>query len=154
MKTHLHEIGTRQKGLNHVAGDDDDDDDDDNDDKQLFTHIRNQSEIKNEAVRSFSRLEIIQNKSIRERMQVSSINIMDTIEGRRLTWYGHLRRMPTGRWPLKIYNWIPPRRKKSGRPRLSWKDNVRQTMDDRHTTDEDWKDRERWKRGCGRRRMV
>ncbi|PSN48631.1 hypothetical protein C0J52_12701, partial [Blattella germanica] len=75
---------------------------------------------------SVSRLERIQNQSIRERMQVSSINIMDTIEGRRLTWYGHLRRMPTDRWPLKIYNWIPPRRKKRGRPRLSWNDNVRQ----------------------------
>ncbi|PSN49421.1 hypothetical protein C0J52_23133 [Blattella germanica] len=103
---------------------------------------------------SVSRLERIQNQSIRERMQVSSINIMDTIEGRRLTWYGHLRRMPTDRWPLKIYNWIPPRRKKRGRPRLSWNDNVRQTMDDRQMTDEDWQDRERWKRGCGRRRMV
>ncbi|PSN36749.1 hypothetical protein C0J52_23197 [Blattella germanica] len=74
-------------------------------------------------------------------MQVSSINIMDTIEGRRLTWYGHLRRMPTDRWPLKIYNWIPPRRKKRGRPRLSWNNNVRQTMDVRQMTDEDWKDR-------------
>ncbi|PSN32554.1 hypothetical protein C0J52_21699 [Blattella germanica] len=27
-------------------------------------------------------------------------------------------------------------------------------MDDRQITDEDWRDRERWKRGCGRRRMV
>ncbi|PSN47397.1 hypothetical protein C0J52_11166 [Blattella germanica] len=51
------------------------------------------------------------------------------------------------------YNWIPPRRKKRGRPRLSWNDNVRQTMDDRQMTDEDWKDRERWKHGCGRRQV-
>ncbi|PSN48004.1 hypothetical protein C0J52_18589, partial [Blattella germanica] len=80
---------------------------------------------------SVSRLERIRNQSIRERMQVSSINIMDTIEGKRLTWYEHLRRMPIGRWPLKIYNWIPPHRKKRGRPRLSWNDNVRQTTDDR-----------------------
>ncbi|PSN33841.1 hypothetical protein C0J52_16841 [Blattella germanica] len=98
-----------------------------------------------QALTSVSRLERLGNQGIRERMQVSSINIMDTIEGRRLTWYGHLRRMPSDRWPLKMYNWIPPRRKKRGRPRLSWNDNVRQTMDDRQMTDEDWKDRERWK---------
>ncbi|PSN33847.1 hypothetical protein C0J52_24246 [Blattella germanica] len=80
---------------------------------------------------SDSRLERNRNHNISERMQVSSINIMDIIEGRRLTWYGHLRRMSTDGWPLKIYNLIPPRRKKRGRPWLSWNDNVKQNMDDR-----------------------
>lgn len=101
-----------------------------------------------------SRLQKIRNEIIREQMQVTAINIIDSIEGRRLSWYGHLKRMSPDRWPQKVYNWQPPQRKKRGRPRLSWNDCVQRSMEDRQMTDKDWSNRERWKRGCERRRMV
>ncbi|KAK4883266.1 hypothetical protein RN001_006585 [Aquatica leii] len=100
-----------------------------------------------------TRLDKVNNQNIRERMGIT-LNILDTIEGKRLNWYGHLRRMPEERWPLKIWNWQPPRRRKRGRPRLSWNNGVYQAMQDRYMQEEDWQNRRRWKLGCERRRMV
>jgi len=79
----------------------------------------------------------IRNENIKQQMGVTS-DIMDTIEGRRLKWYGHLRRMPEERWPLKTWRWQVPMHRKRGRPKLTWYDGVRQTMRDRHIEDDDW----------------
>lgn len=102
---------------------------------------------------NIKRTDRIRNEEIRQRMGIAT-NIIDTIEGRRLKWYGHLRRMSEERWPKKIWHWKPPLHRKRGRPRLSWNDGVRQAMQDRCMKDDDWQDRRRWKLGCERRRMV
>lgn len=52
----------------------------------------------------------ITNVEIRERMQVDG-TIIDTIGTKRLICYGHLNIMNKGRWPKKVYNWIPAERK-------------------------------------------
>lgn len=49
-----------------------------------------------------TRTERIRNEYIREEMGVTSGNILDTIDGRRLRWYGHPRRMPQVRWPSSV----------------------------------------------------
>lgn len=41
--------------------------------------------------------------------------IIDEIERRQLTWFGHVKRMEDDRWPRKILEWIPPVRRKRGR---------------------------------------
>jgi hypothetical protein len=43
--------------------------------------------------------------------------VLDRIEIRKLRWFGHLMRMSEERWPAKIHSWIPPVRRKRGRPR-------------------------------------
>ena len=40
---------------------------------------------------------------------------MDTINMKRLIWYGHVQRMPEERWPKKMLDWVPNRRRKRGK---------------------------------------
>ena len=65
----------------------------------------------------------VRNDVIRERMKVEK-SVVDEIEEKQLQWYGHLRRMSPSRMPKKIYEWIPAERRKRGRPRMVWHQNV------------------------------
>jgi len=42
---------------------------------------------------------------------------IDTIEKKRLQWYGHVKRMPEERIPKLIMEWIPLEGRKRGRPK-------------------------------------
>jgi hypothetical protein len=48
-----------------------------------------------------SRKEKVRNGNIREIMEVGK-NILEVIEVKRLRWFGHVKRMPGNRLPLKI----------------------------------------------------
>jgi hypothetical protein len=48
-----------------------------------------------------SRKEKVRNVTIREVMEVGK-NILEVIEEKRLRWFGHVKRMPGNRLPLKI----------------------------------------------------
>ena len=48
-----------------------------------------------------SRLDHVRNEEIRRRAQREQ-DIMDTINMKRLIWYGHVQRMPEERWPKKM----------------------------------------------------
>jgi hypothetical protein len=54
--------------------------------------------------------------------------VLDRIEARKLRWFGHVMRMPEERWPAIIHSWIPPERRKRGRPRRSWWDCITEAM--------------------------
>jgi len=59
-----------------------------------------------------SRMERIKNKYIKEIMGVKGKpDIIDIIEQKRLQWYGHVKRMPEGRIPKLIMDWIPCERR-------------------------------------------
>ena len=92
----------------------------------------------------------IRNNEIRERIGVG-ITIIDTIDAKRLRWYGHVCRMDEDRWPKRLMTWIPTQRRRRGRPRKTWKDGVTKAMSERNLQDEDWRDRKRWKLGCEKR---
>jgi hypothetical protein len=51
-----------------------------------------------------SRKEKVRNDTIREIMEVGK-NILEVIEENRLRWFGHVKRMPGNRLPLKILEW-------------------------------------------------
>jgi hypothetical protein len=53
-----------------------------------------------------SRKEKVRNGTIREIMEVGK-NILVVIEEKRLQWFGHVKRMPGNRLPLKILEWEP-----------------------------------------------
>jgi hypothetical protein len=55
-------------------------------------------------------------------------DIMDTIEKKRLQWYGHVKRMPEKRMPKLIMECIPRERRKRGRPRKTWMEGVQGAM--------------------------
>ena len=92
----------------------------------------------------------VRNDEIRERMGIG-LSIIDTIESKRLRWYGHLRRMGDDRWPRRIFEWNPIQRRKRGRPRTRWKDGVEASMGQRDLEEDDWLDRRKWKLGCEKR---
>jgi hypothetical protein len=52
------------------------------------------------------RKEKVRNVTIRTIMEVGK-NILEVIEEKRLRWFGHVKRMPGNRLPLKILQWEP-----------------------------------------------
>jgi len=100
-----------------------------------------------------SRLEHIRNDEIRTRVQRGK-DIMDTINMKRLIWYGHVQRMPDERWPKRMLDWVPNRRRKRGRPRRAWRENIQTEMEWRDLHSGDWENRKLWNAGCGKRRQL
>jgi len=100
-----------------------------------------------------SRLQRVPNEEIKRRMKVEKQIDVD-IEERRLKWMGHLGRMDDHRWPRKIWKWQPNERRRRGRPREEWAKQVRVDMERRGLEEDQWMNREEWKRGCERRPTV
>jgi len=60
-----------------------------------------------------SRIERVRNGEIRRSQRKK--DIMDTVDMKRLVWYGHVQRMPEERWPRRMLDWVPERRRKRGK---------------------------------------
>jgi hypothetical protein len=73
------------------------------------------------------------------------------MEERRLKCYGNARRMGDHRWPKKIIQWQPLCRRKGGRPPEDWMKQVEKDMHRRGLENDQWQNREVWRRGCERR---
>jgi len=95
----------------------------------------------------------VRNGKIRRRSQRKK-DIMDTINTKRLIWYGHVQRMLAERWPKRMLDWVPDRRRKRGRPRGTWRENVHVEMEWRHLQHGDWENRKVWLARCGKRRQL
>jgi hypothetical protein len=55
-------------------------------------------------------------------------NIINYIKAQRLSWFGHVQRMPDTRTVQKIFNWEPLTKRSQGRPRYRWEDNITQDI--------------------------
>jgi hypothetical protein len=86
----------------------------------------------------------VRNVTIREVMEVGK-KILEVTEEKRLRWAGHVKRMPGNRLPLKILEWEPEGTRRRGRPKDRWIDGVRRSMTNHGLTEEDTRDRDRWK---------
>jgi capsule polysaccharide modification protein KpsS len=51
-------------------------------------------------------------------------NIINHIKAQRLSWFGHVQRMPDTRTVKKIFNWKPLTKRSQGR----WEDNIKQDI--------------------------
>jgi hypothetical protein len=71
-------------------------------------------------------------------------NILEVIEEKRLRWFGHVKRMPGNRLPLKILEWKPEGTRRRGRHKERWIDGVRRSMTNHGLTEENTRDRDRW----------
>jgi hypothetical protein len=60
-------------------------------------------------------LEKVRNVTIRQVMEVGK-NILEVTEEKWLRWFGHVKRMPGNRLPLKILEWEPEGTRRRGRP--------------------------------------
>ncbi|XP_045466796.1 uncharacterized protein LOC123675482 [Harmonia axyridis] len=100
-----------------------------------------------------SRMERIRNQEVRNQMGVEG-TIMDGIERKQLIWYGHVQRMGQSRLPKITMEWIPNMRRRRGRPRKNWMEEIRNAMRDRNLQAGQWKDRKQWILGIGQRRRT
>jgi hypothetical protein len=81
-------------------------------------------------------------------------DIIDIIEQKRLQWYGHVKRMSEERIQKLIMDLIPGERRKTGRPRKTWMEEVQAAMTTRNLEPDQWINREEWRLVSGRRRQV
>jgi len=54
--------------------------------------------------------------------------VISYIEAQRLSWFGHVQRMPDTRTFKKIFKWNPVTKRSQGRPKYRWEDNVKQDI--------------------------
>ena len=66
------------------------------------------------------------------------------IRYKQLSWYGHVQRMNQERLPRRILECCPPGRRRKGRPRNLWMQEVTAEMRERGIGNLEWVDRE----GC------
>ena len=52
-------------------------------------------------------------------------NIVNYIKAQRLSWFGHVQRMPETRTVKKIFKWNTLTKRSQGRPKYRWEDNVK-----------------------------
>ena len=55
-------------------------------------------------------------------------NIVNYIKVQRLSWFGHIQRMPEARGAKKIFKWNPLTTRPRGRPKYRWEDNIIQDL--------------------------
>jgi len=55
-------------------------------------------------------------------------NIINHIKALRLSWFGHIQRMPDSRTVNKIFNWTPLTARSKGRLKQRWEDNIIQDI--------------------------
>jgi hypothetical protein len=53
------------------------------------------------------------------------------IKTKQLQWSGHVQKMEEGRLPKEVMKWRSPRRRKRGRPKLTWAEGIRGLMEKR-----------------------
>jgi hypothetical protein len=74
-------------------------------------------------------------------------NIINYIKAQRLSWFGHVQRMPDNRTVKKIFNWKPLIKRSQARPKYRWVDNIKQDI--YQTKIKNWitcvQDRGKWK---------
>ena len=55
-------------------------------------------------------------------------NIVNYIKAQRLSWLGHIQRMPEARATKKVFKWNPLATRPRGRPKYRWEDNIIQDL--------------------------
>lgn len=78
-----------------------------------------------------SRMDKIRNENIKQKMGIEGTIVQD-IEQKQLTWYGHINRMDDKRLPKATMEWQPQERKKRGRLETSWNTGIKKAMSARN----------------------
>jgi len=55
-------------------------------------------------------------------------NMVSHIKAQKLSWFGHVQRMPDTRTVKKIFKWNPLTKRSQGRPKYRWEDNIKQDI--------------------------
>jgi hypothetical protein len=55
-------------------------------------------------------------------------NIINYVKSQRLSWFGHINRMPETSVVKKMYKWKPLTGRPAGKPKSRWEDDIRNDM--------------------------
>jgi hypothetical protein len=55
-------------------------------------------------------------------------NMINYIKAQRLSWFGHVQRMPDTKTVTKIFNWKPLTKRSQARPKYGREDNIKQDI--------------------------
>jgi len=76
-------------------------------------------------------------------------NIVRVIKSRRMRWEGHVARMREMRGVFMVVVGKPERKRRLGRPRRAWEDNIKMDLQEVGCGDMEWielaQDRDRWR---------
>ena len=72
-------------------------------------------------------------------------SVLDYVRYNQLKRYGHVQGMGEEKLPRKILEWCPPERRRKGRPRNSWMQEVTTGMREKGINMK-WVDRDEWRR--------
>ncbi|CAH0393483.1 unnamed protein product [Bemisia tabaci] len=100
-----------------------------------------------------SRRDRVRNERVRQIMGVENDIIFDVMT-RQLVWFGHVNRMTEGRLPKKLLDWVPPERRRRGRPVKGWRQGVLEEMRVCQLPEGLWEDRGLWRLGVAERQKV
>jgi hypothetical protein len=50
------------------------------------------------------------------------------VKAQRLSWFGHVQRIPDTRTVKKIFNWKPLTKRSQGKPKYRWEDNIKEDI--------------------------
>ncbi|KAD6796522.1 hypothetical protein E3N88_07418 [Mikania micrantha] len=90
------------------------------------------------------RLDRIRNELIRERLEVACIS--DKVREGRLRWFGHVRRRNRLTPVRRVESLIVEGRRRRGRPRLIWDEQIRHDLSELHLSEDMIGDRSSWRR--------
>ena len=62
-------------------------------------------------------------------------SLLEDIKTKQLKWHGHVQK--------KVMKQSPPGRRKRGRPKLIWAEEIRGLMEEKGLMEEDWNDRDK-----------
>jgi len=100
-----------------------------------------------------SRRDRVRNDRVRQIMEVENDIVFD-IMTKQLVWYGHVNRMTEERLPKKMLDWVPPGRRRRGRPVRGWRQGVLNEMRECQLPDDLWEDRAMWRLGVVKRQRA
>jgi hypothetical protein len=92
-----------------------------------------------------SRKDKIINNVIKKKINVTR-SLLDDVKKEQLQRYGHVQRNEEWRLPEGVQEWRPSGRRKRGRPKLTWGNGIRGMMAKIGLQEEDWTDRNNWRR--------
>jgi hypothetical protein len=73
-------------------------------------------------------------------------SLLEHIKTKQLKWYGHVQRWKRGDCQKRVMKWSSPGRRKRGRPKLTWAEEIRGLMEEKGLMEEDCNDRDKWKK--------
>ena len=74
------------------------------------------------------------------------VEVSKKIQQRRLQWFGHVMRREEDHVCRRVMDMEVDGRRRRGRPKFRWKDNVSNDMREKSLREQDAQDRRRWRR--------